>query len=406
MSTHVSHLKEIELSVRAESSAENVSSVTLESVAEVESCRELWKRLQQHPNSDIDHYLITLRSLPGVMRPHVIVVQRDGMPEAILVGRLERKRINLRFGYSNVLNVHVRSLTFIYGGLLGQLSCEGAKKLACDIVAVLRKAADVVFFNHLRTDCPLYAAVTQNAGFWKLDHFPSLQTHRVMTVPPDSEEFWRRFSTKVRKNQRWQAKKLLNDHAGDVRIRCFQKSSELDLMRREIEQVAAKTYQRGLGVGFSDDEVTRELLRLKAEKGWLRAFLLYVKGCPAAFWMGTLYRGTFHSDAMGYDPEFGKYSPGMYLIMKVIEEFCEREEETRPSAIDFGLGDASYKELLANMDWQDASFYVYAPSLRGAMLNGLRTPIAFLDHAARMGLDKTRLIQRAKTAWRRHLRND
>jgi hypothetical protein len=380
---------------------------TLRSVADVEGTRELWKRSQRHPNSDIDHYLSTIDSLSGVLRPHVILAHRDEVLEAMLVGRLERKHVDLRLGYSSVIKLHVQSLTFIYGGLLGQLSSESANNLAREIAGVLRrKEADVVFFNHLRLDSPLLAALSNFLGFWTRDHVPVLQTHRAMTLPAGVDEFWRRFSTKTRKNHRWQAKKLLNDYGGDVRIQCFRETNELDLMIREVERVAEKTYQRGLGVGFANDEITRKLLRLKAERGWLRAYLLYIRGCPAAFWLGTLYSGTFHSDAMGYHEEFGKYSPGMYLLMSVIEGFCVREGNIEVSSIDFGLGDAQYKEMFSDVSWQDASFYVYAPNLRGAALNALRTPIALLDQAAKTALERSQLIQRVKTAWRRRVRDN
>jgi CelD/BcsL family acetyltransferase involved in cellulose biosynthesis len=221
-----------------------------------------------------------------------------------------------------------------------------------------------------------------------------------MSLPSSGEEFWLRFSPKVRKNRRWQAKKLLNDHSGKVRIDCFTKTSEFERMIQEVEQVAKKTYQRGLGVGFVDSEDVRERLSLKAEKGWLRTYVLYVADLPCAFWSGTLYHREFHSDFMGYDPDYGKYSPGMYLIIHVIEDFCKRSGEGEVAAIDFGLGDAQYKEILGNLTWQDVSFYVFAPTPRGIALNALRTPIKFLDQWSKNLLARTKLLQKVKRTWR------
>jgi len=381
--------------------------ITARTISEFEEIRDAWIKMQQHPNSDIDQYLIMTKSLPGVLRPHVVMVHRNGQPEAILVGRLEKTRINLRLGYRNVLSPQVRSLTFIYGGLLGRLSHEGAEILAHAILTALNgKEADVAFFNHLRAGSPLYDALRRQLRFLSRDYFPMLQEHRAMTVPGSADEFWHRLSPKVRKNQRWQAKKLLNDHGGDVQVRCFRKPGELNPMIRDVEQVAAKTYQRGLGVGFADNEITRSQLKLKAEKGWLRTYVLYVAGRPCAFWLGTLYCGTFHSDSMGYDPEFSKYSPGMYLIIRIIEGFCERESAAEISAIDFGLGDAQYKEMLGDIHWNDVSFYVFARSSRGVALNVLRTPVALVDQTSKSVLQKTQLIQRVKTAWRNRVRNE
>jgi CelD/BcsL family acetyltransferase involved in cellulose biosynthesis len=103
---------------------------------------------------------------------------------------------------------------------------------------------------------------------------------------------------------------------------------------------------------------------------------------------------------MGYDPDYGKYSPGMYLIMKVIEGFCGASGEKEISGIDFGLGDAQYKQILGNVQWQDASAYIFAPTLRGLGLNALRTPIIAVDRAGRRALERMKLLPKVKKLWR------
>jgi CelD/BcsL family acetyltransferase involved in cellulose biosynthesis len=143
----------------------------------------------------------------------------------------------------------------------------------------------------------------------------------------------------------------------------------------------------------------RKRLHLKAEKGWLRAYVLYIGDRPCAFWVGTLYCQEFHSDFMGYDPDYSKYSPGMYLINQVIESFCNSNEEI--AAIDFGLGDAQYKEILGDVQWQDACAYVFAPTLRGLALNAMRTPIMAIDRAGRQALGRVKLLSKLKKLWRR-----
>src|ERR1700683_2864939 len=54
--------------------------------AEVESLREAWSRWPGHRDSEIDFYLMILRSYPEVLRPHVIALYRNEQPEAILIG--------------------------------------------------------------------------------------------------------------------------------------------------------------------------------------------------------------------------------------------------------------------------------------------------------------------------------
>lgn len=248
---------------------------------DVVATADLWRSWRCHPNSDIDAYLYTLDSRPDIMRPYVITVFRGDVPEALLVGRHEWMSVAIRIGYGKISELRVRALTFIYGGLLGHLSLDASRAAVKQVLWSLKTGeADVAFFNHLHADSPLHSCITTMPGFCARDPFPRLQIHRAMTVPESVDAFYLRLSPKVRKNQRWQARKLEADHAGDAKVRCFRDRSELEVMLRDVEAVARRTYQRGLGVGFVDSPETRGRLELSARKGWLRAFVLYVAGGP------------------------------------------------------------------------------------------------------------------------------
>jgi hypothetical protein len=373
----------------------------------VEEIRPVWTSWHQHPNSDIDFYQTVIRSMPGVLRPHILVLYQGGVPQAMLIGRLEHTRMNLRIGYLNLFKARARSITFIYQGFLGETSPRNAELLLAEIIHSLNtKEADAAFLSNVSLDSPLYGLGRKLPGFLERDHALTANMHRSMPLPGSAEEVYRGLSGKVRKNLKWQAKKLVNDFSGTARIRTFRETAELEEMIRDIEQVAKKTYQRGLAVGFIDSAETRERLRLEAEKGWLRSFVLYVADKPCAFWKGTLYQETFYSDSMGYDPDYAKYSPGMYLIMKVIEDFCEAKHEERPRRIDFGFGDAQYKAVLADREWHESSVYMFAPTLRGVGLNLFRTQTELVNQLANGILSKGSLLLRAKRIWRDRLRRN
>jgi len=369
-------------------------------ISEVEALRPLWTGLQWHPNSDVDFYLHVVRSRPEFLRPHVIVVHRGGRPEAMLVGRLEQKAIEVKIGYLSLLKRKARSLTFIYGGVLGNLSSEGSDALVREILGSLQGGeAAVAYFSHLKADSPFYESITKLTRFLSRDHFPLLQVHRVMTLPGSLEQLHRRLSPEVWKNKRW--KKLLRDYSGAVTVHSYCEPADLERVFTDVEEIAKKTYQRGLGVGFVDSPEMRDRLHLLAQKGQLRAFVLYIADKPCAFWMGTLYGSTFHSDCtQGYDPSYSKYSPGMLVMMKAIEGFYGPNGSDRVREIDFGLGDAPYKALLGNREWQDASLYMFAPTLRGVAMNVIRMPAIILDRFARRVLDWTKSLEQIKRAWR------
>ena len=171
-------------------------------------------------------------------------------------------------------------------------------------------------------------------------------------------------------------------------------------MIQDVEQIA-EVYQRGLGVGFMDGPEKREGLRLMAEKGWLRAYVFYLAERPCAFWIGDINGGTFGSDYVGHDAEFGKYSPGMFLINKVIEGFCDGNHEG-VTGVDFSPGNAQYKEVLSNHRWRETSVYIFAPSLKGIGLNLVRSLTVGMDQTIKKALLRTNLLQKPKKGWREH----
>jgi CelD/BcsL family acetyltransferase involved in cellulose biosynthesis len=166
-----------------------------------------------------------------------------------------------------------------------------------------------------------------------------------------------------------------------------------------MEAISAKTYHRGLGVGFTDSAETRGLFATALDHGWQRAYVLYVRGTPCAFWEGLTYRQSFFPTSTAYDPAFEEHRPGAFLLMHIIEQSCGE----RVSQIDFGFGDANYKRWYSNQNWQEASLCICAPSMKGFALFTMKTPMALVEHMVRKGLEKARLLQRVKTLWRRHV---
>jgi hypothetical protein len=368
---------------------------------QLEELRPIWTFWQQHPNADMDVYLSVIRSLPGVIRPHVLVLYRDGSPRAMLVGRLELGLVETRVGYLTVFKSHARMMTFIHGGQLGSTSPQDAELLVREVLSLLKSGeADAAFFSHFDTESSIYHCAVKLPGFLTRDHVPNIAIHRKIVLPESVQQFYGSFTGKTRSTLKRKTKKLNEYFGSSVQVRCFRKTKEINEMLRDVEEIAKKTYQRGLGVGFKDDFGMRERLRLAAERCWLRAYVLYLNGIPAAFWMGVLYKGTFHSDYLGYDPEYGKHSPGMYLIGKVIEDLCSEHDENRAEAIDFGLGDAQYKEVLGNVEWRDGALFIFAPTFTAVARNVVRTAFALSNWAARRIVRMTGSATKIRRLWR------
>ena len=65
--------------------------VTLRTVRDLDgiaALREAWSALQRHPWADIDHYLVHVAREDGFLRPHVMVLERNGVTVALVVDLL------------------------------------------------------------------------------------------------------------------------------------------------------------------------------------------------------------------------------------------------------------------------------------------------------------------------------
>src|SRR3954470_15921666 len=94
--------------------------LVLRSAEEVLERRADWDGLAfGHTDARLDVFLSVVETLPEVIRPHVLVHERDGETAGILVGRLEERELPARFGYATVYRPRVRALTVVAGGAAG-----------------------------------------------------------------------------------------------------------------------------------------------------------------------------------------------------------------------------------------------------------------------------------------------
>ena len=120
-----------------------------------------------------------------------------------------------------------------------------------------------------------------------------------------------------------------------------------------------------------------------------------VDGRTVAFWCGC----TFGSSALfwwtGYDTDYQEFSPGLVASTRMIERLIADGVTT----VDFGGGDAPYKERLGNDSRWEESVCIYAPGFKGSLANGVRGLDAAVGNLSRTTLKG--LANRLKTPWRR-----
>jgi Acetyltransferase (GNAT) domain len=362
----------------------------------VEDLRDTWEALgPERLTADFDHHLTVLRHAPGVIRPHVAVLERDGTPTALAAGRVEEVNLTARLGYKTVLRPRVRALTIAQGGLLG-VDAEAAEPLFAALSGALAEdGLHVLRLRLLDVGGPVYDLARKRPGLLVRQHL-GMQVERWRArIPATFDEYLAARSSKTRSNVKRYAKRVESRFGDGVEFRTFRTPDELEELMRDTRAVHVKTYQHGMAAGLKGTDLERRLRMLAAERGWFRGFVLYLDGAPAAFWHGTAYRGVFYTGPTGYDPAHRDLRLGTYVLGRMVEQLCGEVDW-----MDFGSGDAEYKRHFSDESRLEEDVTVFAPRPRPIAINLAQTTVRGASRASKSLLARSGRLGSARRAWR------
>jgi hypothetical protein len=345
--------------------------VTIRDLEGIESIRSVWEEMQCRepfpvPNADINRYIASVKAIGDEALPHVILIKCGGNPAAMVIGRIESRRLNLRLGYKTLFGSTLRCLSVVYGGIIGQPSSELCAVIMDEFMNVLRRReADVVFLNHLRTDSPIYKLYKTKASFWSRNHSILAEPHWQTNITDTMQEFYGNVPGSRKRRWRRNIRQLEKISPSEIKVVCYRHLSDIDYLSDVACQIEKETYKKNLGSGFINCPSNRVLLEQAARDDWLRAYVLYVGDQPCAFQFDVQYKGTQFTEYGSFDPKWSRGSPGIVLLIKVLEELCQ---ERNVSKMDFGFGDALYKRKFGTDHWLDESVYIYAPRLQPILI--------------------------------------
>jgi len=371
----------------------------LKAPAEFEEIRNSWLAWSDGRETDPDLFAIRLRHTREAVRPHVMVVYRDGRPDCMLVGWLGHGEVAFKVGTIKLFRSVGRVLRFVNGGFLGNQSRANSLCLLREILRSLRTGeAQAVEFSQLRVDSPMYDVARREPRAICRDLYTPIQNHQYKVMPDSFDAYFRSLAIKSRMNLKRCAKVLVRDFPGQVCFENIRSERDVERLARRADEVAQKNYKHALGIGFVNKPETREMLHTAAQKGGLRACLLSIGERPIAFAIGLLSNKTLHATFTGYDPEFRKYGPGLQALLHMIEDAFEPEGSLLQ--LDFGCGDSAYKRSLCDSEWREAPVWIFAPSLKGLGLHVRRTISASL-HFLAMRLLENDNVRKVKDMWQR-----
>jgi CelD/BcsL family acetyltransferase involved in cellulose biosynthesis len=306
-------------------------------------------------------------------RPHVLLIEERGRKPILVVARLEHRPIGVKAGYRTLFTAQARWLVVVDGGILGAESTDDHRVVLKVLTAALhRGGADILQLSKVTVGSQLHRAAARHLAWYRRGHGSTPQKHHTTDLGTGFDSLLARRS----KGTRWRIRKRLrrlHDPEAKVAVRQLGSDDDVPEVVRTLDAITANSYQRGIGVGFVDDELHRALIGWAIDGGPYRVWVLTVDGTPVAYLDGLVHRGTFHLFETAFDSAHSDDEPGGILLAAVLEELAGDPDV---HAFDYGYGDAQYKLSLSDTSWDEIDMLFFAARPRALSLNLLNTGAA------------------------------
>jgi CelD/BcsL family acetyltransferase involved in cellulose biosynthesis len=372
-------------------------------VGELEALVPEWKRLQPgYITADPAYFEVSLRVDPSIVRPHVVVLERDGQLEAMLIARLEERELSVRAGYKTIYSPRVTAIVTVYDGILGNPDDRALRLLVRSVRDSLADGeADMAIFHYLPVESPEHRLIEAEAGPLTRQYLGKPGVHWELELPDSFAALLGSRSRNTRKYANKIIRRLEEEFGDRLEVKVFADPADLDVFFRDVDAVVAKTYQHALGIDHGDTPARRERVRVCMEEGWFLGTVLYVDGRPVSFLYGELYGERFRGFSTGYDPALADFNIGTYVRLKAFELFIA---DGRARLYDHGVGDDDFKRAFGTRSWIEKSVVIYAGRLRPVTINLVYTTLEGGVRGAKRLLGRGALFRRLKRSWRAKLK--
>jgi CelD/BcsL family acetyltransferase involved in cellulose biosynthesis len=330
-------------------------------------------------SSSIYHELKFVQS--GALEPSPrlrVCLLTDGCSVAGLAFlRDEPAELAFRIGPATVGTVAIRRFAMnvapLFSGELSPAQCEAYAGALADTVCSELPRGSAVMLRSLELSSPITRYVAgeilprAKRGFRAVRHGRRHRHYRI-ALPGSFDDYLRPMTKANRRDVKKTLRKFDAAAAGQWRVRCYTAADEVPSFYGQAAEIAQKSWQSTrLGVGVNDRPGIERAFERIARLGWFRSYVLFANDVPIAFQIGFVYKGVYYLKVTGFDPAYAKLHVGVVLLLEILKDLIAND--VAPRGVDFGTGENLLKARLSNQSTQEAYYYLFPRTARGAILS-------------------------------------
>jgi hypothetical protein len=225
-------------------------------------------------------------------------------------------------------------------------------------------AIDVLRLWPVEADSELASLIAQalkDSGF-RVQAYANSFNRYEDTAGIGFEDYFASRSSNHRYNVRRRQRNM--EKAGELEIEIYANELSPEELQRAIDDYVLGTVECWQSPASLSSRPMLNLIRLSANKGYLRLGILKFNGRPIAGQFWIVSGGVAHCMRLAFHEDYKKWAPGVVLTSHMLAHVLDKDQVDK---IDFGLGAEEYKEKWMKDSRDYSGFMAFNPgTLRGA----------------------------------------
>ncbi len=221
---------------------------------------------------------------------------------------------------------------------------------------------------------------------------------RFIDMTTSFDDYMSRFSGKTRSTIKRKVRKFEAASGGAIEWSSYRSAAEMDQFHALARDISKLTYQEKLfDAGIPDDgDFIAEMHDLAAADS-VRGYILFFKNKPISYLYLPVRQGRVIYGHLGFDPAFGKHSPGTVLQLLALEHLFS---EGKYRLFDFTEGEGPHKRLFSTLERYCGNVFYLRPTFKNRCILRLHLAVRGLSDLTDTLVVKSGLKERLRRALR------